>query len=94
MILCTHRDTFLVGGGEVAGGNSSGSIVGTLHIQTELHRTLRTEITALTVLQSVCVAVLQDTLYMYGYIEQPHSQATGEGSIGVRLWLKYSAIKC
>lgn len=92
MILCTHRDTFLVGGGEVAGGNSSGSIVGTLHIQTELHRTLRTEITALTVLQSV--AVLQDTLYMYGYIEQPHSHATDEGSIGVRLWLKYSAIKC
>lgn len=92
MILYTHRDTLLVGGGEVAGGNSSGSIVGTLHIQTELHRTLWTEITALTVLQSV--AILQDTLYMYGYIEQPHSQATDEGSIGVRLWLKYSAMKC
>lgn len=76
----THWDTLLVGGGEVTGGNSSGSIVGTLHIQTELHRTLWTEITALTVLQSACVAVLKDTLY--GYIEQPHSQATDGGRMG------------
>ena len=47
----THRNTLLVGGDQVSGGNCSGGIICALHIKCELHRALGTKVWTLTILQ-------------------------------------------
>ena len=51
ILIATHRNTLLVGGDQVSGGNCSGGIVCALHIKCELHRALGTKVWTLTILQ-------------------------------------------
>ena len=51
ILSATHRNTLLVGGDQVSGGNCSGGIVCALHIKCELHRALGTKVWTLTILQ-------------------------------------------